>query len=305
VTTRMRRKWAALLRRNPPNDQPDLLYLGSVFRRRLACDFVGGSWIVIRRTEAGMTWLIHQAAHAYIAGKIAAHWVGTQKMALSPRDDLLIAAAFHDAGWYAAEGQPRINAQGQPRTFTEMDLDEHFAIWRASIESVFAQSRYAALLTSLHCAALYALRLRYLDDPPADKKRIEAFLDERYAWQEALIAALRDHPYYALAVMPAALEENLRLLQVWDYLSLLVCMGNVHEQVLEDVPVGNGERATLRLAPAGSRGMALDPFPLDGSLSVWIEGRPVNKGVFTSDAELQEALSGVPYRPLAFEFVPL
>ncbi len=260
---------------------------------------------MIRRTEAGVTWLIHQAAHAYIAGKLAAHWVGTGGMALVPRDDLLIAATFHDAGWYAAERTPRVNGQGQPRTFTEMDLDEHFAIWRASIESVFAQSRYAGLLTSLHCSALYALRLRYLDDPPADKRRIEAFLDERHAWQEALIAALRDHPLYSRAVTPGALEENLRLLQVWDYLSLLVCMGSVHEQALEDVPVDRGTRATLRVAADGLRGMALDPFPLDGPLTVWIEARPVNKGVFASDTELQDALRGVPYRPLAFEFVPL
>ncbi|GAB4430300.1 MAG: hypothetical protein Kow00106_24950 [Anaerolineae bacterium] len=260
---------------------------------------------MIRRTEAGVTWLIHQAAHAYIAGKIAAHWVGVDNMTLVPRDDLLIAAMFHDAGWYAAERTPRINGQGLPRTFTEMDLDEHFDIWRASIESVFAQSRYAALLTSLHCAALYALRLRYLDDPPADRQRIEAFLDERHAWQEALIAALRDHPLYSRAITPAALDENLRLLQVWDYLSLLVCMGNVHEQVLEDVPVGRGQRATLRLAADGLRGMALAPFPLDEPLTVWIEARPVNKGSFASDAELQEALKDIPYRPLAFEFVTL
>lgn len=260
---------------------------------------------MIRRAEADITWLIHQAAHAYIAGKIAAHWVGTGNMALTPRDDLLIAAAFHDAGWYAAERQPRVNEHGQPRTFTEMDLGEHFAIWRASIESVFAQSRYAALLTNLHCAALYALRLRYLDDPPADKKRIETFLDERQAWQETLIAALRDHPLYSLVVTPDALAENLRLLQVWDYLSLLVCMGNVHEQVLEDVPVDRGQRATLRIAPNGPRGMALAPFPLSEPLTVWIEARPVNKGVFASDADLQAALEGVPYRPLTFEFVPL
>lgn len=260
---------------------------------------------MIRRTESDAVWLIHQATHAVIAGQIAARWEGLGRGASSPREDLLIAAACHDAGWYATEGQPRINAQGLPRTFTEMDLDEHFAIWRASIESVFTMSRYAALLTSLHCAALYTLRLRYLDDPPADKARIGAFLDERAAWQDALIGALRDHPRYALSAAPDALDENLRLLQTWDYLSLLLCMGPVHEQALEDVPVGAGERVLLRVAGDGGRSMALDPFPLAAPLTIWIDARQVIGTPFASDAALWAALEGVPYKPLMFEIVPL
>lgn len=260
---------------------------------------------MIRRTESDAIWLIHQATHAVVAGQIAAQWNGIAHGASAPREDLLIAAACHDTGWHAAEDKPRINAQGLPRTFTEMDLDEHFAIWRASIDAVFAMSRYAALLTSLHCATLYTLRLRYIDDPPAAKARIGAFLDERAAWQDALIAVLRNHPRYALAAAPDALDENLRLLQVWDYLSLLLCMGPVHEQVLEDVPLGAGRRVTLRIAGDGSRGMALDPFPLAAPLTVWIDARPVTGAPFASDSALQVALDGVPYKPLVFEIVPL
>jgi len=260
---------------------------------------------MIRRTESDTIWLIHQATHAVIAGQIAARWNGLERGASAPREDLLIAAACHDAGWHAAESLPRINAQGLPRTFTEMDLDEHFAIWRASIDAVFAMSRYAALLTSLHCAALYTLRLRHMDDPPADKARIGSFLDERAAWQDTLIGLLRNHPRYALAAVPDALDENLRLLQTWDYLSLLLCMGPVREQVLEDVPVAAGRRALLRVAGDGERGMALDPFPLAAPLTVWIDARSVIGAPFVSDAALRTALEGVPYKPLVFEIVPL
>ena len=123
--------------------------------------------------------------------------------------------------------------------------------------------------------------------------------------QDALIAVLRNHPRYALAAAPDALDENLRLLQVWDYLSLLLCMGPVHEQVLEDVPLGAGRRVTLRIAGDGSRGMALDPFPLAAPLIVWIDARPVTGAPFASDSALQAALDGVPYKPLVFEIVPL
>ena len=110
---------------------------------------------MIRREEADSTWVIHQAAHAYLAGQLAEHWVGDGSAAFQPREELLLAATYHDAGWVHAERMPRINPQGQPRTFTEMQLDEHFSIWQSSIEATFNLNRYVGLLTSLHCAALF------------------------------------------------------------------------------------------------------------------------------------------------------
>ena len=257
---------------------------------------------MIRREEPDTTWIIHQAAHAYVAGQIAMRWAAPLP---APRDDLLIAAFCHDAGWFAAERTLRINEHGQPRTFTETDLEAHIAIWQDSIDAVFVQSRYAALLTSLHCSALYIMRLDFIDDPAPHRKRIAAFLDEQQAWQDALIDDLRHHPRYGLAVEPQALETNLRLLQVWDYLSLLVCMSTVHEQSIEDVPLDDGQRCTIQVAANGVRGMALAPYPLDAPMTVWIEARQVSGGPFASDAALQQALVDVPYKPLAFEFGPL
>lgn len=260
---------------------------------------------MIRREEAESMWLIHQAAHAYIAGQIAEHWVGDGSMRLNPREELVLAAYAHDSGWAAAEQCPSINRYGQPSTFTEMELEEHLTIWRGSVDTVFAQNRYAALLVSLHCTALYEQRLRYVDDPPAQKARIREFVGERHAWEQRLIAALEPHPRYGLAVQPAHLERNLRLLQVWDYLSLLVCMGPVYEQTLEDVPLSDDGRAILRLAANGSRGLGLDPYPLDQPLSVWIDARPIVEGPFDSDEAFRARLAETTYKPLMFEFEPL
>lgn len=260
---------------------------------------------MIRREEGEMTWVIHQAAHAFIAGQIAQHWTGTDGMTISPREALEIAAFNHDAGWIAAEQHPHINADGQPSTFTEMPLGEHFSIWESSIESNFAQHRYAGLLTSLHCTALYEQRLRFVADPPDDRARIEAFMIKRRVWQDALIASLKSHPVYAVAVEPQALADNLRLLQVWDYLSLLLCMSPVHEQSLDDVPLANATRGDLDIAASGQRGMTLDPFPLDEPLTLWIDARQVIGGPFADEAQLGAALADVPYKPLAFEINPL
>jgi len=259
---------------------------------------------MIRREEPDSIWLIHQAAHAFISGQIAGHWIGQGTSTLSLHEELVIAATNHDAGWARAERSPQINPQGQPRTFTEMDMDDHFGIWTDSIQAVFVQNRYAGLLTSLHCSDLYEKRLRFLADPPPARSRIHAFLEERRAWEKQTIAALSSHPRYALAVEEQALLCNLRLLQVWDYLSLVVCMRPVHEQTLEDVPVGGGERVLLRIAGNGPRGMTLAPFPLDRPLTLWIDARQLPGVPFDSDEALRRALDGVPYKPLVFEIGP-
>lgn len=260
---------------------------------------------MIRREETGTIWVIHQMAHAYIAGLIAKHWVGSGAMTFEPREELLIAALNHDAGWLTAEDHPSVNADGQPHTFTEMPLDVHFDIWEQSISAVHRQNRYAALLTVQHCLALYEMRLKFLADPPDDRARIDVFMTRWRVWRDQLTAALTDHPRYGLYVRPETLARNLRLLQVWDYLSLVLCMSPVFEQTLDDVPLSETHRVTIHIAGNGQRSMALDPYPLDTPLTLWIDARQVIGGPFEDDAGLQAALADVPYKPLVFEIGPL
>lgn len=235
---------------------------------------------------------------------IAAHWVWEGATPLFPRDELILAALAHDAGWVGVERRIKLNQRGWPRTFTEMPLSDHFAIWEASIEAVVMQNRYAGLLTSKHCTALYEHRLRHIDDPPTDRTRIQDFLYKWYTWQDDLRAALTNHPYYAPAVQPDRLAENVRLLQVWDYLSLLLCVSPVHEQPLDDVPLQAGGRGILWLAADGLRDMTLDPFPLDKPLTLYVDARLIDGGPFVTNAAFWHWLADVPYEPLVFELRP-
>lgn len=258
---------------------------------------------MIRREEAGAYWVIQQTAHAFLAAQIVARWRWEASQPLL-REELVLAAAAHDAGWVTADEQPRPNLGGYPRTFTEMDLHTHFDIWTASIETVYAQNRFAGLLTSQHCTALYEQRLRFLSDPPDDRAQITAFLARWYDWQRALIAALFNHPRYARAVEPETLALHLRLLQVCDYLSLLLCMGPVMEQSLNDVPLPGGAHSLLRISGDGARAMTLDPFPLTEPLVLWVDARQVIGAPFKDAAALRAALQDVPYKPLVFEIGP-
>jgi hypothetical protein len=87
---------------------------------------------------------------------------------------------------------------------------------------------------------------------------------------------------------------------VWDYLSLVLCMTPVSQSALDDVPLGGGARGTLRISGDGARGMRLDPFPLDGPVTLRLDARPVIGAPFDSDSDLQHALAAAPYHSLAF-----
>lgn len=260
---------------------------------------------MIRREESGGMWVIRQAAHAFVAGQIAAHWRPSPETTdLSLQEELRVAAQWHDDGWLASDQRPRINPNGLPRSFMEMDTDEHFKIWSGSIAGVFAQNRYAGLLTSLHCTALYELRLENFGDPPDVQAQIRSFLGRQHGWEEALITDLEAHPRYGAHVTPDALARNLRRLQVWDYLSLLLCMGPVPEMDIPDVPWGDDQRVTLHVRAGDNRSLLIDPYPLDGPLQMWIDAQPVDGAPFASSEALRAALERAAYLPLVLNVCP-
>ena len=114
---------------------------------------------------------------------------------------------------------------------------EHVAIWRDAARRLLAQSRYAALLVSLHGTALYD---RYVDAdryPPEVAELIRAYLREQRALQEELAAGLD----------PAEVARNQKLIAALDRLSLALCHGQ--EATLEDVPGADGP-VTILVAPA-------------------------------------------------------
>ena len=72
-----------------------------------------------------------------------------------------------------------------------------------------SQSRYAALLASMHGARLYELRdLTALAEADADAVR--EFLDEQRGFQERLLTSLRADPETAVAAAPSAVARNSR-----------------------------------------------------------------------------------------------
>jgi hypothetical protein len=183
----------------------------------------------------------------------------------------------------AWEQAPTLNPDtGLPRSFMELPLDEHLAMWSAAAGLVAPQSRYAALLVSLHGTALYERRdLSRL--APEDAERVRAFL----AGQNVLQHQLR----VSLHADGAQVHRNQRLVWTWDSLSLGLLLGWAPFEI-EHVPAARGE-ITLAL-----REDTLDPWPFTADrVTLRCEGRRLT-GRFDDEAAMRAALSAAPWETI-------
>ena len=110
--------------------------------------------------DLGDAWqIVLQTDHADLSGAFARAW-GTP---VSP--SLVIATERHDDGWAVWEQAPRVDGDGKPVNFLEVDIRSHLAFYRAGIAAITEQDADAGLLVSMHGAGIY--RQRYGLDPGA------------------------------------------------------------------------------------------------------------------------------------------
>jgi Protein of unknown function (DUF3891) len=186
---------------------------------------LGDAWQVILQTD-----------HADLSGAFARAW----RTPVS--ESLVIAAERHDDGWAVWEQAPRVDDQGKPVNFLEVDIRSHLAFYRAGIAAITEQDADAGLLVSMHGAGIY--RQRYGLDPALGLAR----------------AAEVQELVNAFGGSPGDRQDDYELLQLFDRLSLYFCMRDL---------VG-GEAAELQgyaLEPVGPWRVALDPFPFAESPS--------------------------------------
>ena len=243
-----------------------------------------------RRTEEGVI-VISQPAHAWVSGELARAWGNEVFGDFAPKSDVCLAAELHDIGFLDWEQSPTLNMKtGWPHSFLDLPTKLHLEIWSRGISQMTQYGRYAALLVSMHFTGL-AQRHRVLH-PPEEAQLAKGFLDEQRANQHALMTCLRDDPHYESASADEALVRNRELVSLWDWMSLLLCMGFGETQILSDVPAVNGRLdITLKSFRQGeSSQVKLSPWPFYGdSLLLACEGRRLVK-TFTDEGAMREAL---------------
>ncbi len=268
---------------------------------------------MIRRIEPGEGLLIiTQPAHAWLAGQLAERWGNERFPFPEPREALTLAAHHHDDGWAEWEAAPRLRPDGRPPSFVEMHVDDHLAIWRRGIRAVGLLDPFAGLLVALHAEALYRKRLAARNDRAEVLHKIEGFLAEIGAAIERSVDGLSSHGRYGAHLPAGPAPETyapLRLLQVWDYLSLLLCGGLSQARTIEAAPSTDGP-VDLVLSPlsatdaaCGEERFSVDPWPFDSeAFSLHIGARRVMRTTFESDTNFQAALAAAEWLPLTFTF---
>jgi hypothetical protein len=251
--------------------------------------------VLLRPLPGGAVLAVGQASHAWLAGQLARAWGNERFAPPAPYEEVCLAAVQHDIGWIDWDLRPQRHPDtGLPRQFYELERRDHVALWTAAPQRVLSQSRYAALLVSLHGTGLYERFPPRTDDPDV-ARAVADYLDGQRALQARLAAEL--------GATPAELRRNQALLAAWDDLSLALCMDRVPRAV-PGVPAAGGDDVTLTLTGLGGGRHELDPWPFAaGEVVVRAEGRRL-VGRFADAAQLHAALERGPRVALRLVLAP-
>jgi hypothetical protein len=213
--------------------------------------------VIVR--DLGNAWqIVLQPDHADLSAACARAWAEQ-----GPRHASLVTAAErHDDGWAVWEQAPRLDEDGKPVNFLDVDVRSHLAFYRAGIAAITEQDAHAGLLVSMHGAGIY--KHRYGLDPGLSLARAAEAQDEVDAFvgeQEAKYGGdLGKH------------RGEYELLQFYDRFSLYFCLRDV---------VG-GEAAEVqgyRFEPIGPWHIRLDPYPfVESPVHFGLLRRVVEKG---------------------------
>jgi Protein of unknown function (DUF3891) len=223
--------------------------------------------MVLRELEKDAVLCIGQPAHAWLSGQLARAWGNGLFAEPRPRDEVVLAAAQHDLGMAAWDAAPELNPDtGRPRSFLEMPIETHLGLWSAAPELALSQSRWVALLVSMHGAFLY------------ERRSHEPGVAEYLAAQRGLQDELRT----SLGVSERDARRNQRLLAAWDWMSLVLCMDRLPADVDADRPI--------RMTDEGGGEVMVSPWPFrTDRVDVRVEGRRL-EGRFEDEAAMREAL---------------
>jgi Protein of unknown function (DUF3891) len=231
--------------------------------------------------------VVTQPAHAWLAAQLARAWGNNRFGRFEPWEEVCLAAEQHDIGMTSSDRAPTLDTEtGLPTTFMRVGLEAHLRMWTEGPDQLLVQSRYAALLTSLHGSALYQHR--------GAEPQVAAFLEQRRAFEQRLITEL--------APPDDEIPRNQRLLWTWDGLSLGLIL-NWPAWTAERVPAAGQETVDMRLE-RGPEGHRLDPWPFERErVGLQVEGRLL-RSTFATTAELRRALAQAPWTKRRYELRP-
>jgi hypothetical protein len=251
---------------------------------------------MLRLESASGWWLVTHVDHARLAGAFATQWGNEVFRAPEPRAQVLRGVTCHDDGWAARDQQPQVTRQGKPSAFSvelvgkysafeEIDLVDYLAVRDRAVRLVAEADPYAALLVSLHTYNLLSARADRSTIRPDQLPLLDEFLDRQRQFQQDLKARLALEDGSAQSI-----EENFRLLQACDNLSLISCVDyGQPTDLIHPLPLVDGSEGRVHVTRVGERTFRLEPFPMASSELLFdLPARHVEGKTFASPEDLQE-----------------
>jgi hypothetical protein len=246
--------------------------------------------------DVGDAWqLVLQPHHADLCGQLARAWGGDGFARPHPLDAVVRAATRHDDGWAVWERRPRLDPDGNPQSFFTVPVPVHLAFYRAAVDVVLDEDRYAGLLVSMHMSGLYRARYGVMPTPGMTlegeaRAQAEAFATQEEERQAALAREL--------GVPDDERWTNYALLQVLDVVSLYFGLADVEagtDGAVEGAPTADSGRTRIAISPLGPWRVRFDPFPfLDSPTELTLARRLLPKRTWAGDEAFRRDFDAAP-----------
>lgn len=261
--------------------------------------------MIVCRRFGGLV-LIRQIDHAELSGVFARHWGNDRFDPPSPHESVCLGAARHDDGWLEPDERPLFDGRTRrPLHFPDVDPRQHSRFYRTGVERVMAMDPYAGLLVSMHATGLYR---RWRGARLTDELRpiVEAFIAEQEALQARLARRILGRGQQR-SEFERDVRHNYELLQVWDRLSLFVCMTDLDAPAggrLSPVPLSpTGGTVEISVRTRGNQVVALDPYPFgDPRLDLSVPYRLIPDREYAGEEEVRTALGDAREDRIEFAF---
>jgi len=249
--------------------------------------------------------MITQPDHADLSGQFAAKWGNEDFLKPEPYLNFVTMAGVHDNGWWDWDIRPKIDAEGKPMNFYQIDRQEWADGNAKGIDNYAPHDTYGSLILNMHFTGLP--QQRYGTEPSMktrkDDPEIAKFIEVREADATRLKTQLTVSPKFREYVSQEKLWHNYLLQQVMDRLSLYFCCNYpLMESILDPVPTTWGKTTKIAIAPSAENGVTMSPCPFsEDPLPVNVRVRLVPKRRYRDDDDLRLEFLNAPRKLVEFE----
>jgi hypothetical protein len=225
-----------------------------------------------------------------------------------------LASGLHDEGWREHDELPLYDPKKKaPLHWRDIEVPQHVVLYAEGIRRVIAQDPYAGLLASMHGAGIYTRRygtyqVKMTTISEAVRPVMETFVAEQEA-EQARLKRLVWNPSQRRSEFERALWFQYELLQIWDRLSLFVCLNDPArpaEDRLGPMPLTvGGPEVDLSVRMTGDGRIEAEPYPFDvPALDVTVPARWVPDRPYETAGDVRAALRAAQDATIRCRFVP-